>query len=273
MSDAGIRVNDGFLERYLPHVPVPLALERSVECGILAAQQMKRPILDLGCGDGFFAHVLFAEPIDAGLDPDTSELEIARRHGIYEELIAAGGDSIPRPDGAFASVFANSVLEHIPELEPVLHEVNRVLASDGRFYVTIPTHRFEELTIGNVVLTRVGARRLATRWRAFFKRFWNLYNVNHPDIWVEMFARAGFEVEDSFEYEPPSLYLLKEALMPFSLPGAISKRISNRWVILPPLLRRLVTRPVVWLSAATRSRWARADRGCLIFMRLRKAAG
>lgn len=266
-----VRFNDDFLERYLLQVPVPLALERAVECRILADQTFERPILDLGCGDGIFAEVLFAEPIETGVDPLQYELDIAKTKRIYDELICCYGNEIPKPDSSYATVFSNSVLEHIPDLDPVLAELNRVLQPGGVLYVTIPTHRFERYTIGNMVLSAVGAKKLAAKWRGMFKRFWNLYNVDEPSRWKQRFEAAGFTVENSFEYEPPSLYLLKEVLMPFSVPGAIAKKVKNRWVILPPVLRKIVTRPIAWIGKALIPRWSRAGEGCLIFMTLRKA--
>lgn len=274
MRDNGglARFNDNFLDPYLVDVPVPLAIERAVECGILAANPFERPILDLGCGDGIFASVLFADPIETGVDPLRYELDIAETKHIYKELICCYGNEIPKPDGSYATVFSNSVLEHIPDLDPVLRELNRILRPGGTLYVTIPTHRFERFTIGNLVLSGIGAQKLAARWRGVFRRFWNLYNVDEPSRWTQRFAAAGFTVEHSFEYEPPSMYLLKEALMPFSVPGAVAKKLTNRWVILPPLLRRAVTRPIAWLTRALLPRWSRSDAGCLIFMRLRKAS-
>lgn len=251
-------------------MPVPLALERAVECAILAGHPFERPILDLGCGDGIFASVLFADPIETGVDPLRYELDIAATKNAYDELICCHGDDIPKPDGSYATLFSNSVLEHIPHLDPVLKEAHRILKDDGVMYVTIPTHRFERYTIGSVLLSAVGAKRLAEKWRGIFKRFWNLYNVHEPALWKARFESAGFTVEDSFEYEPLSMYLLKEALMPFSIPGAVAKKTANRWVILPPLLRKLVTRPVAWLGTSLMARWSRSDTGCLIFMELRK---
>lgn len=241
-----------------------------MECNILSGQMFERPVLDIGCGDGIFASVLFAETIDTGIDPDPDELVIARELGAYEELICCGGDAIPKPDESYATVFANSVLEHISDLEPVVEEVFRVLRPGGAFYVTIPTHRFEQYTLGNLLLVALRVPKLAARWRRFFKSFWNLYNVNHPSEWKHLFEKAGFEVRHSFEYEPRSLYLLKELLMPFSVPGAVNKRLRDRWVILPLALRRVTTAPVAMLGKAMIGRWSRAERGCLLFVELRK---
>ena len=272
-TDVGgdIPVNSEFLGPYARLVPLPLALERAVECMHFTAVPLHRPILDLGCGDGIFASILFAEPVDTGIDPDARELEVARGRGAYRELIECSGAAIPRPEGAYRTIFSNSVLEHIPDVEPVLREMNRLLHPEGYVYVTIPTHRFDHETIGNQVLTSLRARGLARRWRAMFRRFWNLYNIHHPDDWRAMFERAGFVIDHSFEYEPRSMYLVKEALMPVSLPGAVAKRSLNRWVVTPQWLRRILIAPALVVFRRFLPRWARSDEGCLLFVAMRKA--
>lgn len=262
---------EGFLDEYVLPVPLPLAVERALECEIFTSYPFERPVLDVGCGDGIFANILFADRVDTGIDPDQSELSIARELDIYDEVIACSGDSIPKPDGHYRTIFSNSVLEHIPDLPPVLDELSRLLHPEGQLLVTVPTHRFEHYTIGNLLLRSLRLNGVAARWQGFFKRFWNLYNVNTPETWRSMFEKAGFTLEESFEYETARLTLLKEVLMPFSAPGAIEKRLLNRWTVLPLSLRRIFIAPGVWIL----KRFLPEKRGgesCLIFMRFRKAA-
>lgn len=263
---------DGFFEEYAQPVPLPLAVERSIECEIYTAYRFERPVLDVGCGDGIFAKILFADRVDTGIDPDESELGIARRLGIYEELIACPGDAIPKPDGHYRTIFSNSVLEHIPDLPPVLDELNRLLHPEGELLVTVPTHRFEHYTAGNLLLRALRLPGAAAKWQGIFKRFWNLYNVNTPETWKAMFERAGFTLEESFEYETPRLNLLKEGLMPFSVPGAVEKRLLNRWTVTPSPLRRLLIAPGKWIIKRFMKKERRGGEACLIFMRYRKAA-
>ena len=85
MTDSPFRSD--FLANYTACAPLALAFERTLECRILSQQRFERPILDLGCGDGLFARVLFAEPIDTGVDPSEQELRKADRTGLYQELI------------------------------------------------------------------------------------------------------------------------------------------------------------------------------------------
>ena len=49
------------LKPYLMNAPMSLALYRALECEVLANRDFIPPLLDVGCGDGIFASVLFAE--------------------------------------------------------------------------------------------------------------------------------------------------------------------------------------------------------------------
>ena len=70
------------------------------------------------------------------------DIECARRRGSDKELIICPGHRIPKSDGSYRTIFSNSVLEHIPDLLPVLlGEANRLLAPGGRFYVTDPNRQ------------------------------------------------------------------------------------------------------------------------------------
>ena len=128
----------------------PVALWRSIELRVLAAENFPRPILDLGCGDGLIAQVLFAgeSPVEAGFDPWLGQVRKAPASGAYRHVQQALGDAMPYPNGTFACVFSNSVLEHIPDLDPVLREAARVLKPGGRFLATGPSEAFRHLLAG-----------------------------------------------------------------------------------------------------------------------------
>src|SRR5277367_5210719 len=105
-----MRFDSDFLSRYLEIAPAALAIERSLECEILARQRFTRPILDLGCGDGIFAFILCAEEIETGVDHDPAEVARARIYDRYEELITCSADAVPKPDASYRTIVSNSVL-------------------------------------------------------------------------------------------------------------------------------------------------------------------
>ncbi len=267
-----LSVRDEVLVEYLARAPFPLAVERCIECEILARQAFRRPVLDVGCGEGLFAKVFFDEPVDHGVDPSASELERARQLGAYHELSCCGGAELPFDDDTFPTAMSNSVLEHIPDLGPVLDEVRRVLAPGGSFYVTLPTDRFEQYTVTARLLAACGQAGLEQRYRRRFNTFWRHFHAYAPAEWARRFAEHGWEVAETVEYGSRRLCTWDAALTPLCLPSFVVKKLTNRWFLLPPVRRvvaRLLAGPASWM---VRSAPPAEGTGGLVFFHLRKPA-
>jgi SAM-dependent methyltransferase len=259
-----------FLREYVSKTPLALAFERTIECKILAGQRFERPVLDLGCGDGLFASILFEEKVDTGIDPNSTELEHARRLDCYAELIECKGDSIPKPSGHYCTVFSNSVLEHIQDLAPVLAEANRLLAPGGVLFLTVPTDGFERGSVVSRILSLLGLRGTDRAFRRFYNRFWAHYHCYTPDQWSSLVSNAGFRVEVVRPYDPINICTVNDALVPFGLPSFVLKRWTNEWVVFPRLRARILT-PVI---AVARQMLEGADHskiGGLVFIAARKS--
>lgn len=111
-------------------------------------------LLDLGCGDGSVMHSLkpyFQPQHLIGLDADGFETDLATQRGIYQEILTAGAQNIPLPDGAVTAVFSNSVLEHIADLSGALQECGRVTAPGGIFVATVPGSNFFDCLGGSLL--------------------------------------------------------------------------------------------------------------------------
>lgn len=254
-----------FWAEYTARAPLALAFERTLECSILTEQQFNRPVLDIGCGDGLFAKTLFNEPLDTGIDPDPSELREAHKTGSYRELLCCKGGTVPKPDGAFETILSNSVLEHIPDVTPVLKEAFRLLAPGGVFYFTVPTDTFEVWTVINQLISRAGLRNVSLSYRKLFNKFWNHFHAYTPSHWASLAVEAGFEVRELSRYNAPCVALTNDALVPFALPAMLLKRFCRRWV-LSPAFRRLALRPFAKALKA-RLEPARHPSGCLVFVK------
>ena len=265
-----MKFNDNYLMDYLAHAPLPLAIERIVECRILSKMPFEGPILDIGCGEGLFASILFRKKIDLGIDPSPSELERARELAGYAELKECFGDKIAKPDGMYRTIFSNSVLEHIEQLEPVLREAHRLLAPGGRFYMTVPSDLFEHYTVINQMLLILGLKGMAGRYRAFFNRFWVHYHGYPVSQWVSVAEKAGFSVVESRSYAPKYLCVLNDFLVPFSILEFVTKKAFNRWTLFP-LLRRIVMFPIGLMVGRLVDGTENVDRGGLVFLVLTKS--
>ena len=228
-----MKYRKNILLRYMSLAPIALAFERYLECQIYLNQKLEHPILDLGCGEGLFAHILFDDKIDTGIDPNPHELERAHQLDAYNELINCYGNAIPKPDGSYQTIFSNSVLEHITDLEPVLDEVHRLLANGGRFYFTVPSQYFEQYSIISRFLRLLGLIKLAERYQVFYNSFWKQKNCFTLKNWQNLIQKHRFDIIEAYSYNPARICSLNDALVLLSIPAYFIKMISNRWVLFP----------------------------------------
>lgn len=224
---------DDLLWRQLKTIPAFRALLRAVEARFYQVIDLPGPVLDVGCGDGHFAQMTFDRKLAAGIDPWWNPLKKAQRTAVYDVALQALGDDLPFLDGAFASAFSNSVLEHIPDVQPVLDEVGRVLQPHGRFVITTPSHYFTEFLGGAEFFTRLGLDGMADRYRSFFNTISRHAHTDPPEVWAERLAQAGFAVE-RWQY-----YFSREALHALEIghvqgvPSAILHAVTGHWILGP----------------------------------------
>jgi SAM-dependent methyltransferase len=235
-----------FVERHLRTVPVHRALIRATEAYLFATVDLPRPLLDVGCGDGHFTRMVRGEPADAGIDLNAADVRDAARRGVYEGVAVASGAALPFPDGAFASVMSNCVLEHIPPLDETLREISRVLRPGGAFVTSVPSHNFPRHLLGATLPRAVGLAGLGDAYGRFFNRISHHYHTDPLDVWRARLAAAGLEVVRWRGY------LSREAMWLFDLshyygaPTLVSKRLFGRWVLWPDKVRHWP--PERWLA-------------------------
>jgi len=162
-------------------------------------------VLDLGCGDGSLARVVFGKEAECctlvGIEPDAGDAEDARRSGFYQTVHHASGASIPEADGSFDVVFSNSVLEHIREIEPVLSEVARVLKPGGKFVLTVPSDRFRDCLVGGRLMRALARRRGETTTHAVDRRLQH-HRYWSAEEWHQALDPVGLRVEAAHRYFP-----------------------------------------------------------------------
>lgn len=247
-------MNNGrdYLAEQLQTIPAFRALLRGVEARMIAALDLPRPILDLGCGDGTFAQAAFTEPLDAGIDPSPVALAEAKQRGMHRDLRVGQGAELPFPDACFATVLSNSVLEHIPDIDSTLREAHRVLRPGGRFVFTTPSEHFAEYLFFADLFRRIGLKRLSKRYENYFNRISWHYRTDSAPVWSERLQRLGFAVCEWRSYFSRGASHAFDLLHYYSAPTLLYRKLFRRWVIAPwranfvliePWLRRWYDEP------------------------------
>jgi SAM-dependent methyltransferase len=182
----------------------PVALWRAVELRTVAEERFRRPILDLGCGDGLIAEALFQDqlPIEIGFDPWWAQLRKGNASKMYCYVQQAKGDAMPYADAMFGTVFSNSVLEHIPDPEPVIQEAGRVLWPGGHFIATVPSDAFRRLLNGYRERMAIGDVEGAETYADQIDRRLQHYHYHTPDEWTGLLEDAGMTLVRAKYYMP-----------------------------------------------------------------------
>lgn len=189
-----------FLELYW--FAPPVALWRAVEARAVAQQHFHAPMLDLGCGYGRFAVVIFGadRSIAAGCDLLRDQLIAASNGGAYRTVALADGHKLPYASGEFATVLSNSVLEHIPDPSPVLREIARVVKIGGRLIITVPSDRFHHYLPISKQHRATGQLGMAAAYNAAVDQQLQHYHYHTPNQWARLFQTVGLELVQETYY-------------------------------------------------------------------------
>lgn len=236
----------------------PVALWRAIELRTLAAEVFSRPILDLGCGDGLITQVLFQgePPVESGFDPWLAQVQKAPATRAYVRVQQALGNAMPYPSGAFGSVFSNSVLEHIPDLDPVVREVSRVLRPGGRAFFTVPSDAFRRLLAGYQDRVVAGDPQGAEAYAAEIDAWLEHHRYPSPAAWDTMLRRVGLCLTRTAYYVPARvMHLWDQANVTYGVRGGTGRPFF-RWVV-SPRLRNLGYQRWVrqWIIRSLSKRW------------------
>jgi len=99
-------------------------------------------ILDFGCGTGLVIEEFQKRGFNCyGIDVSAEAIRFGELQGI-KNLSVIDSDKINFPKGSFDAVFALDVLEHLPNEDQALKEIDRVLKPGGIFIIQVPAYMF-----------------------------------------------------------------------------------------------------------------------------------
>jgi SAM-dependent methyltransferase len=166
-----------------------LAAWRAAELKALRQCTFAPPVLEIGCGNGRFTSLLL-QRVDWGVDLNPREVELcAQGNHTYRRLGCMDARRLTFADGVFATVYANCVVEHIPDLPRVFAECRRVLRPGGAFIATVPLIEMNRhLLLSAPWYARLRARQLQH------------LNLLAEDGWVAALSKAGFSTVRTTPY-------------------------------------------------------------------------
>lgn len=232
-----------YLEKFWTKAPFAWSIIRAAECAHLSKLNFTKPILEVGCGDGLVNQVLFMDKkgvIDAGIDLDANELALAKKTAMYRRLIKADICQAPFPAGTFYTVFANGVLEHIPNLTKALAEIARILKPGGQLITTSPSDTFTELLLYYRLCMVLRIPPLAHWYGKQVNKVFAHHHLLSLTKWKRQLENAGLTVMSHGYYNPPKIVALYDLSLPFSLGSKNLKRLTGSLVVLPNLRKYFI---------------------------------
>lgn len=237
------RMITDYLTPLLTNAPAGWALIRANEIRALERIKVfKAPVLDVGCGDGQVASVMLQKKkkFDVGIDVFDREVKKAQALGIYKKSMVASVYSLPFPNSSFATVFSNSVIEHIKDLDRALDEINRVLIPGGQLVITVPSVYLSQYLLGTAILSFLKLNFLAKAYGDFFNMLFKHYNIYDHNQWAKILEMHNLRLIDHYYYHTPSMVKVHEVLSFMAFPIHILKSLVGYWVVFPKIRRWLV---------------------------------
>jgi ubiquinone/menaquinone biosynthesis C-methylase UbiE len=140
---------------------------------------LQGPLLDLGCGECVAARFV---PEYVGIDSNRAFLPDGRASSAA--TVQGSGHNLPFRDGAFRTVLAMAVLEHVADPVGCLREALRVLQPRGQLVLTTPT------PMGDWIHHRLAQVNITSKHAADEHQ-----SVMSPEVLCAAVEEAGFRLE------------------------------------------------------------------------------
>jgi SAM-dependent methyltransferase len=191
---------------------------------ILACVNSTSKVLDVGAGAGIVPEMNFRGLVGhiSGIDPDPRVLE----NRYLDSAHVGYAECLPYEDEWFDVVFADNVLEHLPDPLRVLKEIRRVLKPDGILLTKTPNRWHYVPTIAR--LTPHWFHCFVNKWRGRRAEdtFPTLYRANSISRTKQLASAANLVVLQIETFEGRPEYLRKMWLL--YMAGLLYEKIVNR---------------------------------------------
>jgi len=242
-SENRVRPVETVMRDFLRKMPSALALVRTIEYLLLSRYEYRPPVMDVGCGDGFFGCYLFKgrnQLIDLGVDLNQRRAQKAKNSGGYREILTCNASDIPYPDAHFQSILSNCVFEHLPNLVEVFMEIRRLLKPGGTYIFTAHSHYYNDYLFTVRFLRQLKCNSLASLYIKFINAIFKHFNCLPPEEWQKKLNKAGLALVHYEYYLGPNMLGAFDRLLPLAAPSYIWYVISQRYTLLPRAMAQLL---------------------------------
>jgi SAM-dependent methyltransferase len=239
---------------YLRHAPLSLTLrEINRLIAVEAVAQKRAPVLDVGCGDGFWWTLRMGDNREIyGID--ISEREVMQARGRINAALTDVSRERPFPGVEFEEIIGNCSLEHVPDIDGALLNLRRAAADRARLLMFVPTPRWAyQGKLQSWLLRRAPrvAMTLSGALNGFFQH-WHLYDAK---VWTRLLAQNGWRVTATYGLGSARSEMMFRLFLPPAFVEFLAKKATGFY---PSKLARYL--PDFALAPAARLvKWAVSD--------------
>ena len=228
---------------YFPHTPTALCIKECARLSVIRRYACPGPILDVGCGDGLFARIAFADAEVWGIDIDAAEGRWAAASQAYAQVVLGDVTRASLPQSFFATCVANCSLEHVPRIDLALKNILNSLRPGGTAYLFVPNLEWASHLKSARLSKMFGVPALGTYIQGAIDRQFRHHHLYDAEGWREVVAASGLRVTEVEPVLSTATTVAFEAFLLPSLAGLLNKKLTTRWTNFPPA-RRLFAKPV-----------------------------
>lgn len=234
-------------QRYFPYTPAALCVKECARLTALRRHSCPEPILDVGCGDGLFARIAFADAEVWGIDIDAKEGRWAAASQAYSQVVLGDVTRAKLPEAFFSACIANCSLEHVPRIDLAMKNIYGALKPGGRLFMFVPNRDWARALVSYRLLSALGAPGLADTLQQGIDTFFRHEHLYDEVGWRKVLEDAGFVVDAVEPVLSSATTVAFEALLLPSLAGKLNKALTTRWTNFPSA-RRAFSLPVYALA-------------------------
>lgn len=151
----------------------------------IANEQSRKMVLHIGIAHGHTSRYLAAHNVEVIVsDIEFKYVQKAKESIHINKAVAADIQTLPYRNSSFDAVVCLEVLEHVPDYQNALSEMNRIMKANGKLYLSVPT-RYTEL--------------LYKTFNPDWLELCTHLNVFSKEVVFSLVKKYGFQVESYYQ--------------------------------------------------------------------------